>query len=285
MAAVKPEKWALILGGSSGMGLATAHKLAREGYHLAVVYRERKGGEERARAEWEKIRQQGGQCLTYNQDALREDSRQEIITDLAAQLGTGRFTLLLHSIARGNLKLMAPYQRVLPEGDTYAATARYLEKEFGDQQQFLREDDFMLTLQAMAVSFYTWVKAVRERGLFAEKAAVLSLTSEGSAKAWRNYAAVGAAKAALESISRAMAVELAPYGLRSNILQPGVTITPSFRMIRGHEQIERESVLRNPCGRLTTPEDVANVVYLMGRPEAAWINGAVIPVDGGESIA
>ncbi len=82
-----------------------------------------------------------------------------------------------------------------------------------------------------------------------------------------------------------MALELAAYGIRSNILQPGVTITPSFRMIKGNELIEEQSKMRNPFGKLTRPEDVANVVYLLSCPEELWINGAVIPVDGGESIA
>ncbi|MDZ7846075.1 MAG: SDR family oxidoreductase [Owenweeksia sp.] len=208
-----------------------------------------------------------------------------MLDDLAERMGDQKVGILLHSVARGNLKLMAPYKQVLPEEEAYSPTARYLQKEFGSEKLLLRMEDFQLTLEAMAVSLYTWVRAVFERGLFAPRACVLSLTSEGSTKAWRNYAAVGAAKAALEAVSRSMALEFAPYGLRSNVLQPGVTITPSFKMIKGNEQIEQQSILRNPYGRLTTPQDVANVVYLMSREEAAWINGAVIPVDGGESIA
>lgn len=118
--------------------------------------------------------------------------------------------------------------------------------------------------------------------LFAEDARVLGLTSEGNQKAWHNYAAVSAAKASLEAISRSIALEFAPFGIRSNILQPGVTDTPSLRMIPGQEALKSQAAFRNPFSRLTTPEDVANAVYLMCRDEAAWINGAIIPVDGGE---
>ena len=279
------KNWALILGASSGMGLASAHKLAREGFHLALVHRDRKSAAAVAEEEFAKMRNHGVEVISFNTDALNSEKAEEVISEILNKAGGKSFSLMLHSIARGNLKLLADYVGVLPEEDSFQAASQYLEANFGKDHNFLREDDFTLTLQAMAISFYTWTRAMHQAGLFKARAMVLSLTSEGSRKAWRNYAAVGAAKASLESISRAMALEFAPHGLRSNILQPGVTITPSFRMIKGNELIEQQSILRNPFGRLTRTEDVANVVYLMSRPEAAWINGAVIPVDGGESIA
>jgi NAD(P)-dependent dehydrogenase (short-subunit alcohol dehydrogenase family) len=111
------------------------------------------------------------------------------------------------------------------------------------------------------------------------------LTSEGNEVAWRGYAAVAAAKSALESVSRAIAVEFAPHGIRSNIIQPGVTDTPALRVIPGSARMKAGARLRNPFGRLTTPEDVANVVYLLSLDEARWINGALIRTDGGERIA
>ena len=279
------NKWVVVLGGSSGMGLATARKMASKGYNLCLVYRDRKSAAAEAEKSFDALRNAGSRVLSFNTDALNELKIKEVLHALKSEAGSHSVVTLLHSIARGNLKLMADYQRVLPDGPAYSSTADYLDQNFGDQQSLLKEEDFLLTLQAMAVSFYTWSKALMEADLFADSAVLLSLTSEGSRKAWRNYAAVGAAKASLESISRAMALELAPYGLRSNIIQAGVTITPSFKMIKGNEMIEQHSIMRNPYGRLTTPEDVANVVYLLSQPEAAWINGAVIPVDGGESIA
>ena len=67
-----------------------------------------------------------------------------------------------------------------------------------------------------------------------------------------------------------------------NVVQPGVTDTPSLRMIPGSETLLQHAALRNPFGRTTRPEEVADVIYLLCRDEAAWINGALIPVDGGE---
>ncbi|MGM0453808.1 MAG: SDR family oxidoreductase [Thermodesulfobacteriota bacterium] len=100
----------------------------------------------------------------------------------------------------------------------------------------------------------------------------------------QGYAAISAAKAVLESVSRAMAVEFAPFGLRSNVIQAGITETPALQAIPGSERIRAQAGLRNPFGRLTTPADVADVIFLLCLDEAAWINGALICADGGERI-
>jgi NAD(P)-dependent dehydrogenase (short-subunit alcohol dehydrogenase family) len=93
----------------------------------------------------------------------------------------------------------------------------------------------------MGTSLMTWVQRIHAAGLFASDARVLGLTSEGNAVAWRGYAAVAAAKVALESVSRAIAVEFAPYGIRSNIIQPGVTDTPALRVIPGSGRMKAGS--------------------------------------------
>ena len=81
-----------------------------------------------------------------------------------------------------------------------------------------------------------------------------------------------------------MAVEFAHKGLTTNIIQAGITQTPSLMMIPGGEAMLASAALRNPQGRLTQPEDVANVIYLLAQDEADWINGARIVVDGGEHL-
>ena len=141
------------------------------------------------------------------------------------------------------------------------------------------------TVYAMGTSLLTWVQRLHAAGLFAEDARVIGLTSEGNEVAWRGYAAVAAAKSALESVSRAIAVEFGPHGIRSNIIQAGITDTPALRIIPGSARMKAGALRRNPLGRLTTPEDVANVVYLLALDEARWVNGALIRVDGGEHVA
>ena len=90
----------------------------------------------------------------------------------------------------------------------------------------------------MAISLYDWTKAIFEANLFAKDARILSFTSEGNTKAWKNYAAVSAAKVALEALTRNIALELAPYGIRANCIQAGVTNTASLQMIPDNEKIK-----------------------------------------------
>jgi NAD(P)-dependent dehydrogenase (short-subunit alcohol dehydrogenase family) len=137
----------------------------------------------------------------------------------------------------------------------------------------------------MGTSLLDWVQHLHREGLFAADARVLGLTSEGNQVAWKGYAAVSAAKVALEALARSIAMEFAPYGVRCNVLQPGVTETPALAAIPGSDRLKAHARLRNPYRRLTTPRDVANVVYLMCLDEAAWINGEVIRVDGGERVS
>lgn len=254
-------KWALVLGGSSGLGLATAQKLAREGMNLCIVHRSRRSVLGSFEAAMQDLEQQGSQILTFNTDAMNAEKRSDVIDTLIEKIGSNQFKVLVHSIARGNLKPL------------YHETDRILSNE-----------DFKLTLDAMAINCYDWVSAFAKANLFLSDARVIAFTSEGSSKAWHQYGAVAAAKAALESIIRGIALEFTPIGLKANCIQAGVTDTESLRLIPGSDIMKSETLRRNPYGRLTTPQDVANAVYLLCRDEAAWINGAVIPVDGGEHI-
>jgi enoyl-[acyl-carrier protein] reductase I len=269
------EYWAVILGGSSGMGLATARRLAREGMHLCLVHRDRRRDVAVFHETVRELEAEGIRCITFNLDATRDDGRSEVIDALEEHTrGSGGVRLLLHAVARGNLKAMT----ALPaeQGDDATVTSPRVESDFLSQQ------DFRSTVDAMALSLYDWLRDLFDVRLFAEDARVLGLTSEGNRKALRSYAAVSAAKCALEALCRSIALEFAPFGIRCNVVQPGVADTPSLRVIPGSEDLKHRARSRNPFGRLTRPEDVANVIYLLCRDEAEWINGAIIPVDGGE---
>jgi enoyl-[acyl-carrier-protein] reductase (NADH) len=111
------------------------------------------------------------------------------------------------------------------------------------------------------------------------------MTSSGSTRVIRSYGAVSAAKCALESHTRQLAVELAPHGITVNALRGGVTDTPASRKIPGSERLFEEAARRNPHGRLTTPEDVARALVALCNPGTDWITGNVINVDGGEEVA
>ena len=249
----------MILGGSSGLGLASAKKLARHGMNIIVIHRNSRIEMDAIENEFETIRQMGIQFKSLNADVLNPEKRTELIDDIKSTIGNGKVRCLLHSVAKGSLKPMT--------GDNALAI-----------------EDLHITMNAMAFSFYDGAKGLLAAGLFAEDARLLAFTSEGSTKAWPSYGAVSAAKAALEALSRSMALEFAPHGLRANCIMAGITDTQSMRMIPGSQALAKHATERNPFTRMTTPEDVANAVYLMCLDEAAWINGTVIPVNGGEHL-
>lgn len=261
--------WAVILGGSSGIGLATAQKLASEGMNLAIVHRDRKKQAAILAEQVLKMEQHGVQVKTYNLDATKTENRTHILESLSQELRPeGKIKLMIHAISRGTLKALAPDQGLPLEN-----------------QKLLDPSDFQITLQSMALSMYDWVKSIHTDQLFAEDARIIGLTSEGGERAIPNYGAVSVAKGALEALCRSIALEYAPHGIRCNVIQAGVTDTPSLQMIPGSDQLKRQSAQRNPFKRLTEPQDVANMIYLLSRKESAWVNGAIIPVDGGERIA
>ena len=132
------------------------------------------------------------------------------------------------------------------------------------------------------VNFHKWQKW---QSIFYIISIVIFRRHGYNSKALKSYAAVSAAKVTLEAITRSIALEYARFGIRANCIQAGVTNTASLRMIPASDDIKKYSLLRNPFDRLTLPEDVANVVYLLTKDEAEWINGTIIPVDGGEHIS
>ena len=302
--------WALILGGSSGFGLATAQKLARHGMNILVVHRDRRGAMARIDPGFDLIRATGVDFQALNLDALAPEGRAHTLATLAATMGeTGKVRVLLHSIAFGNLKPIAPgttderpaqavaqlaQELGVPVDSVQAAVDQLVERGVGALHALqattygdtlMDEEDMARTIYAMGTSLLSWVQDLHRLGLFAGDARVLGMTSEGNTVAWKGYAAVAAAKVALESVSRAIAVEYARHGIRSNIIQAGVTPTPALKLIPGSAGMTAVAERRNPFGRTTTPEAVADFIALMCLDEAAWVNGALIRVDGGEHIA
>lgn len=254
-------KWALILGGSSGLGLATAEKLARHGYGILIVHRDRKTDMEQIDESFRLIAESAKGFFSFNSDALNVEKRTAVLEKIKDQIGSGKIKVLVHSIAKGNLKPMSD-----------------------SESEVLTNQDFHLTLDAMAISLYDWVKAIAEKEMFAEDARVIAYTSEGNAKAWKGYAAVSAAKVALEAIVRNIALEFAGLGIKANCIQAGITDTKSFRRIPHSDALKKDALKKNPNNRLTAPQDVADATYLLTLEEAKWITGTVIKVDGGESL-
>lgn len=255
-------RWALVLGASSGFGEATARALAEAGYDIAGVHLDRKAGLQHVRDIKSAIERSGRKSLFFNVNAADEDRRQEVLNALETELEAngGTVAVLMHSLAFGTLK---PY--------------------IADDA--LSKANMEMTLDVMAHSLVYWAQDLVNRGLMSEGGRIFAMTSSGSTRVIRMYGAVSAAKSALESHIRQLAVELAARQITANALRGGVTDTPAARKIPGYEDLFEQAVRRNPSGRLTTPEDIARAVVSLCHPGTDWITGNVINVDGGEEVA
>ena len=259
--------WAVILGGSSGLGFAAVEKLAKHGMNVAVLYRETSGAEKLLMEKFTEISLQNSMTiLPYNINALDQNGRESFIKEFTRHADKRSVKLLLHSIARGNLRPLTTNDPGLDD----------------EVNNVLSIEDIQLTTYAMSNSLLDWTRLLLKADLFHSDGRVIGLTSEGAHKYWEGYAAVSIAKASLESLAKYMAVEFSTYGLKTNLIQAGVTETPSLKMIPGSEDLIKMSIERNPFGRMTRPSDVADVIYLLCTDESFWINGSIIHVDGGE---
>jgi len=259
-AQVKTPKWALILGASSGFGEGAARALAQAGYDIVGVHLDRKAGLEHVAEIRRDIEKLGGGRKTqyFNINAADEEQRNKVLDELAPQ--KLNIAVLLHSLAFGTLK---PY--------------------IGDD--VLTKMNIDMTLDVMAHSLVYWAQGVVKHGLMGKGGRIFSMTSSGSTRVFATYGAVSAAKAALESHTRQLALELAPYGIAVNALRGGVTDTPALRKIPGNEKLIEIATQRNPHHRLTTPADLGGAIVALSHPGADWITGNVINVDGGEEVS
>lgn len=257
------DRWALILGASSGFGSAVARRLAERGYSICGVHLDRRSTIAAADETRQAVEAQGRKALFFNVNACDEGKRAEVLGALAEVCRPGSCRLLFHSLAFGSL---VP---VLGDGPKGSA----------------RPSQISMTLDVMANSLIYWSQDLVWRELMGAGGRILAMSSAGSTRAMAGYGLVSAAKAALEAYIRQLAVELGPRGITANTIRAGVTDTAALRKIPGHETMMAAAQAMNPAGRLTAPADVAGMVALLLEPGAAWVSGGVIGVDGGEDIA
>jgi NAD(P)-dependent dehydrogenase (short-subunit alcohol dehydrogenase family) len=258
----------MVLGASSGFGAAAAKAWARAGFGIVGVHLDMRGTREMAEAVRDEIAGAGVPVVFHNVNAADEERRAEVIQatqalfDERRAAGADPFIAgFLHSLAFG-----ATVAYVQPDGDGKELTQKQLE----------------MTADVMAHSLVYWVRELYHAGLVQSGSRVFAMTSEGATRAVPTYGAVSAAKAALEAHVRQLALEMMPAGVTVNAIRAGVTDTPALRRIPGHEDLIAVASARNPGGRMTLPEDVADALVAFCSPLTHWMTGNTIGVDGGE---
>lgn len=262
---LKHDGHALILGASSGFGAAVGVALAQAGMDIIGVHLDRRSTMQQVEEIKKSIEATGQKAHFFNINAADEKKRASVLDEVKEQIaGKTKIRVLLHSLAFGTLK---PYW------------------SDEDSAGLINKSNMDMTLDVMAHSLLYWTQDLLRRDMFADWGRIYAMTSAGSHAVWQGYGAVSAAKSALESHIRQLAVELAPRKITANSICAGVTDTPALRKIPGNDQMIENAIKRNPYDRLTTPEDIANFLVAFSTPATAWVTGNTIFVDGGEDIA
>ena len=253
------SEWALILGCSTGHGGATAKKLAGKGYGIVGFHFDRGELKKEAEKTKEEISDlNGGMVEFWNTNAASLETMDKYIPQIKDITKGIPLKLLLHSIAFGT-------------------TTNF----FSDKPVSQKQMD--MTVHVMGNSLLYWTQKLFKADLLAKGSRVLGLTSEGNYVAMEGYGPVSVTKVAMEAIIRQIGWELGQYGITTNAIQAGVTPTRALTKItdRWEDWVENTKK-RNPMRRTTTPQDVANTVSLLMKPEADFINCSIIYCDGGE---
>jgi NAD(P)-dependent dehydrogenase (short-subunit alcohol dehydrogenase family) len=244
---------ALITGGGSGIGRATAARFAAAGARVAVAGRRAERLAETAR----QLEAAGGECLAIPSDVVRpEDARRMIEATVA------RF---------GGLDLLVNAAGILTSGTIETTTLEAWDQMFDVNLRSL----FNLTQLALP-------------HLAHRPGAIVNLSSVTGTRAFPGILAYCVSKAGVDQLTRCLALELAPRGIRVNAINPGVVETELHRA--GGMDPERyaaflaRGVETHPLGRVGRPEEVAELALFLASPASGWITGGTFPIDGGRQL-
>jgi enoyl-[acyl-carrier protein] reductase III len=243
-------KVALVTGSSRGIGRAIALKLAAEGADVIINYFRKKSAAELAAHE---ARKSGVNAHIIKANVGETEQIDRMFDEIEEKFG--RLDILVNNAASG-----------------VARTALELDSRGWDWTMDINARAFLLCAQ-------------RAARLMKEGGKMVSISSLGSRLVWPIYTAVGVSKAALEALTRYLAIELAPMNISVNGVAAGAVETETLKMYTEGRDIPQISVQTTPAGGMVQPEDVANLVAFLCSDEAAMIRGQIIIIDGGLSLS
>ncbi len=248
------NKQILITGSGRGIGRALALHFARLGADVVVNFFRNRAS---AQATVDEIKSLGRRTWIVKADIGDLDDLNRMFDFIEAELG-GLDYLICNAASGYNRPVM---------------------------QQKPKGWDWTMNINARAALFAAQraVPLMEKRG----GGAIVNISSPGSLRVLPDYVVVGASKAALEAITRYLAVELAPKNIVVNAVSPGVVFTEAlqhFSLIRSSEDVMTRTIAHTPAGRLVTMDDIAYVAAFLCSPQASMIRGQVILVDGGYTL-
>jgi NAD(P)-dependent dehydrogenase (short-subunit alcohol dehydrogenase family) len=238
---------ALITGGTSGIGLATARKLAQLGIHVVVVGR----NAERGKKAIDEIRAAGGQADFIPSD-LRDAASVRAVAKKAIELGDGHVDILINNVG------------IFPFGPTHEMT----------EEQFDRVFSINVKVPYFLVAELAPLMAGRGKGAIVN---ISTMVADYGAPGMSLY---GSSKAAINLLTQTWAAEYGPKGVRVNAVSPGPTRTEGTEaMGEGLEQLAAQG----PAGRPATADEIAEAIVFLASDRASFIYGAKLAVDGGRT--
>lgn len=247
---------ALVTGGSRGIGQATAVALARAGADVAITYL---NAPEDAQDTAASVLELGRRALVLRAD-LSEIEDAALVVDAVVE-GLGRLDVVVSNAAGGGFR---PIMEVDADNFAYAMN---------------------LNVRALLLLAQAAAPHLERRGDGAARARIITLSSWGAERALPMYGAIGASKAALESATRHLALELGPRGVNVNCVRAGVVDTGAIRTLPGAQAVLDARRQRALAGdRNVTPEDVAHAVVFLASRMADQVQGQTLIVDGGTSL-
>jgi enoyl-[acyl-carrier protein] reductase III len=245
------QKVALITGSSRGIGKATAIRLAKQGYDIVINYaRSRSAAQEVA----EEIKGLGRKVLIVKANVGDVEKIKQMFTQIDEAFG--RLDIFVSNAASGVLR-----------------PAMELEETHWDWTMNINSKALLFCAQEAA-------KLMERNG----GGKIVSISSLGSIRYLKNYTTVGVSKAALEALTRYLAVELAPKNIIVNAISGGAVDTEALTHFPNRDELLSEAKAKTPAGRMVEIEDMVNTVMFLLSDEASMIRGQTIIVDGGISL-
>ena len=241
------DKITLVTGSGAGIGRAIAETFAREGAFVVVADRDGEAAKEAAQA----IVMANGAASSHEVDVT--DSAQVKSLMQAISETHGRLDVLVNNAGVGE-----------------RSDFRHLSDEAWDRVWKVNLDG---TVRCAREAF----DLLKASG----NASVINLSSIMASKHTRQMAVYSATKGAVSALSRSLAVEYAPYGIRVNTLLPGYVETALIGRYLSNPMIAKALLTQTPLRRFGTPQDIANAALFLASDEAAYITGAALNVDGG----
>ena len=239
-------KVALITGASRGIGRAIALELASKGAHVVVNYAR---NEEAAKQTVDELSGNGIKAMPFRANVGDPKAVKELVS--AALKEFGGIDLLVHNAAMGAFK---PVHKLK-----------------------MNQWDLSLDINAQALLTLSQevIPSMEKRG----GGTIIALSSLGAHRYIPDYGAIGISKAALETLVKYLAVELAPKNIRVNCVSGGLVDTDAVKAFPRYAEFKKEVVQRTPASRIGKPEDLAQVVGFLASPESHWIYGQTIVAD------